>query len=175
MSAYFITSCGTGIGKTFITTVLCWHLQKNCKTVYAIKPVISGWNDLQIMGNDTNKILCSLGMDCSTHNINKTSPWRFSYAHASNIAARLENVALDYSEILAFCCTHINQNRDCLLIEGIGGVMSPITDKKTCLELIQDLKIKVILVVGSYLGSISHTLTALKVLKWYQCKGCAKY
>ncbi|QLK59195.1 dethiobiotin synthase [Ehrlichia ruminantium] len=164
MSAYFITSCGTGIGKTFITTVLCWHLRKNCKTVHAIKPIISGWNDVEIMSNDTSKILCSLDVDCNTHNINKISPWRLSYPHAPNIAARLENIKLDYNEIFTFCYTHVNQDIDYLLIEGVGGVMSPITDQKTCLELIQDLKIKVILVIGSYLGSISHTLTVLKVL-----------
>ncbi|QGR02915.1 dethiobiotin synthase [Ehrlichia ruminantium] len=164
MSAYFITSCGTGIGKTFITTALCWNLRKNCRVVHAIKPVISGWNDMEVMDSDTGKILCSLGLDCNIHNINKTSPWRLSYAHAPNIAAKLENIELDYNEILAFCYENINQCVDYLLIEGVGGVMSPITDQKTCLELMQDLNIKVILVVGSYLGSISHTLTALKVL-----------
>ena len=164
MSAYFITSCGTDIGKTFITTTLCWHLSKNCKVVHAIKPVISGWNNENVLDSDTGKILCSLNMDCHGHNIAKISPWRLYYPHAPNIAAKLENIKLDYDEIVAFCCQCINRSYDYLLIEGVGGVMSPIADNKTCLDIIKDLKVKIILVTGSYLGSISHTLTALQVL-----------
>ena len=164
MSAYFITSCGTNIGKTFITTTLCWHLSKSNKTIHAIKPVVSGWNDANILNSDTGKILCSLNIDYNNNNVTRTSPWRLYYPHAPNIAARLENVELNYSEILTFCYRCIEQQHDYLLIEGIGGVMSPITDHKTCLDLIKDLNIKVILVIGSYLGSISHALTALEVL-----------
>ncbi|ABD45520.1 dethiobiotin synthase [Ehrlichia chaffeensis str. Heartland] len=170
MSAYFITSCGTDIGKTFIMTALCWHLSKSYKVVHAIKPVISGWSDANILDNDTGKILCSLSMDCHDSNITKVSPWRLYYPHAPNIAAKLENTKLDYNKIVTFCSQCISQAHDYLLIEGVGGVMSPITDDKTCLDIIRDLNINVILVIGSYLGSISHTLTALKVLSGMSVK-----
>lgn len=170
MSAYFITSSGTDVGKTFVTTALCWHLIKSGKVVHAIKPVISGWNDTDVLNNDTYKILCSLNIECSSNNIARISPWRLSYPHAPNIAAKLENIRLSYSKILTFCYRCISQSYDNLFIEGVGGVMSPITDDKTCLDLICDLNIKVILVVGSYLGSISHTLTALRVLSGMSVK-----
>ena len=164
MSAYFITSCGTSVGKTFITTALCWHLMQSSRIIHAVKPVISGWNKSDFLNNDTCKILRSLNLDCNDNNVTKISPWRLYYPHAPNIAARLENVKLNYNEILTFCYRCVQRLYDYLFIEGIGGVMSPITDCKTCLDLIKDLNIKVILVVGSYIGSISHTLTALKVL-----------
>ncbi|WDM85444.1 dethiobiotin synthase [Ehrlichia sp. JZT12] len=165
MSAYFITSCGTGIGKTFITTTLCWHLSESDRIVHAIKPVVTGWNNSDILSSDTGRILCSLSMDCNSNNVTKVSPWRFCYPHAPNIAARLENVELNYSEILMFCCQYMEKPHNYLFIEGIGGIMSPITDNKTCLDLIRDLNVKVVLVIGSYLGSISHALTGLEVLR----------
>ena len=51
-----------------------------------------------------------------------------------------------------------------LLIEGIGGVMVPLDDRRTVLDWMSLLRIPVVLVAGSYVGTISHTLTALEVL-----------
>jgi dethiobiotin synthetase len=51
-----------------------------------------------------------------------------------------------------------------LLIEGIGGVMVPLDEHRTVLDLMSVLRIPVILVAGSYVGTISHSLTALEVL-----------
>ena len=52
-----------------------------------------------------------------------------------------------------------------LLIEGIGGVMVPLDDKRTVLDWMAELNIPVVLVTGSYLGSLSHTLTGLDALR----------
>src|SRR5262249_43968061 len=51
-----------------------------------------------------------------------------------------------------------------LLIEGVGGVMVPLDDRRTVLDWMTVLRIPALLVTGSYLGTISHTLTALHVL-----------
>ncbi len=52
-----------------------------------------------------------------------------------------------------------------LFIEGIGGVMVPLGEGRTVLDWIEALRLPVILVAGSYLGTLSHTLSALDVLK----------
>jgi dethiobiotin synthetase len=52
-----------------------------------------------------------------------------------------------------------------LLIEAAGGVMTPINNQKTFLDLATELKIPVLLVTGNYLGAISHTLSAVEVLR----------
>jgi dethiobiotin synthetase len=51
-----------------------------------------------------------------------------------------------------------------LLIEGVGGIMVPLDDERTVLDLMMALQLPLILVAGSYLGTISHTLTALDAL-----------
>jgi dethiobiotin synthetase len=52
-----------------------------------------------------------------------------------------------------------------LLVEGIGGLMVPLDNERTVLDLIEELRFPILLVTGSYLGTISHTLTAIEVAK----------
>ncbi len=148
-----------------MTTALCWHFRRIGHNVQAIKPVITGWNSATEGESDTVKIIQSLECAVSEQSISRVSPWKFDAPRAPNVAASMSGAHLDYEEILRFCRKN-SQKLDCYtFIEGVGGVMSPITENKSCLELIHDLGIDVVLVVGSYLGSISHTLTAIKVLQ----------
>jgi dethiobiotin synthetase len=61
-------------------------------------------------------------------------------------------------------CQQATRETGLLLIEGVGGVMVPLDDRHTVIDWISALRVPVILVAGSYLGTISHTLTALHVL-----------
>jgi dethiobiotin synthetase len=84
------------------------------------------------------------------------------------MAAALENKRVPFDDVVAYCKRAIAQAQEqstTLLIEGIGGVMVPLDETRTILDLIDALKIPVILVCGSYLGSLSHTLTAVSVLR----------
>ncbi|MCE3233640.1 MAG: bioD [Rickettsiaceae bacterium] len=160
--SYFITATGTGIGKTYITCALINKLQHAGKTVRAIKPVISGWEN---SNTDTHRILEALNVEATDESIAKTSPWRFDQPLSPDIATRLVGKSIDFEELVNFC--HPAGKEDYLLIEGVGGVMVPLNSKKTIADLIKKLQIPVILVAGSYLGSISHTLTAITTLKSY--------
>lgn len=158
--SYFITATGTDIGKTFLTENLCTALKE--KDVFAIKPVISGFNMDE--ESDTKRILRSLGMEFSESNIDKISPYRFKLPLSPDMAARSENKEINFAELISFCHDYINKH-DNLFIEGVGGIMVPLNNDKTVLDWILAINIPVILVAGSYLGSISHTLTAMEVLR----------
>lgn len=163
--SFFITSTGTGIGKTVVTCSLINQLRNADENIMAIKPLISGWED-NIHTNDTLQILTSLGLSASQKNIDKISPWRFTAPLAASMAARKENREIDYAAVVDFCKNaSLNTDKGYFFIEGAGGVMAPIAENKTCLDLIIDLNIPAILVVGSYLGTISHTLTAIKAME----------
>jgi dethiobiotin synthetase len=69
-----------------------------------------------------------------------------------------------FQDVVEFCRKSIAANRGVLLIEGIGGVMVPLHDRRTVLDLMSILRIPVVLVAGSYVGTISHTLTALEIM-----------
>jgi|CXWL01.1.fsa_nt_gi dethiobiotin synthetase len=164
MDKFFITATGTNIGKTFVTTTLCRQLIEAGKKVVALKPVISGYNpdDLQ---NDTALILESCDLPITQENIEKISPWRFVAPLSPNMAAEKEEKKIDFDELISFCKNQGKTSADILLIEGVGGVCVPLNDKYTVLDWMVALPdYKIILVAGSYLGSISHTLTAVQAL-----------
>ena len=164
MDKFFITATGTNIGKTFVTTTLCRQLIEAGKKVVALKPVISGYNpdDLQ---NDTALILESCDLPITQENIEKISPWRFVAPLSPNMAAEKEEKKIDFDELISFCKNQGKTSADILLIEGVGGVCVPLNDKYTVFDWMVALPdYKIILVAGSYLGSISHTLTAVQAL-----------
>jgi len=164
---FFVTATGTDIGKTFIVEKLCQKLIKKGKKCNAIKPIISGF-DIDDLNNDSAKLLKILGKKINLKNINKISPWRFKKPLSPNIAANLEKKPINFSMLVKFCQKQIKlakKNDEFLFIEGAGGIMTPISDNKTFLNLIEKLKVPVILVIGDYLGTISHSLTAIKVIE----------
>ncbi len=161
MSAYFITATGTDIGKTYLTTLLCRSLKAAEKDVHALKPIISGWDENDPT-NDTFEILRSLNLPINQENIENISPWRFKEPLSPDMAARMENRTINFAEVIEFCNTQ--KKHDFLLIEGVGGVMVPVTNQHTIADLIKEIDIKTIVVTGSYLGAISHTLTAINSL-----------
>ena len=85
------------------------------------------------------------------------------------MAARHEGKDIDFDQLIAFCETAIKEAEGSLLVEGVGGVMVPIDQDSTVLDWVAELDLPVIMVAGSYLGSISHTLTAAEVLDHEEC------
>ncbi len=81
------------------------------------------------------------------------------------MAAMKEGKTISFDELVAFCKEQEKSHADILLVEGVGGVCVPLNDKQTVLDWMTELKDwKIILVTGSYLGTISHTLTAVQTL-----------
>ena len=164
MSAYFVTATGTDIGKTFVTRGLIRALRGRGREVAALKPVTSGFEPGEAAGSDAGLLLATLGRPVTPETIAEISPWRFSAPLSPDMAAAREGRTLDMRELIRFCGGAIAESRGVLLIEGAGGVMSPVNADHVMLEWMAALGLPVILVAGSYLGTISHTLTALDVI-----------
>lgn len=147
----FITSTGTDQGKTYATRLLCKQLGR----VTAIKPVISGYNT----DDEASDTALILEASQSGLTVEECSPWRFKEPVSPDLAAGLEGKAINFNELVEFCSQSKVQ-----IIEGAGGVMSPITTQHTNLDLIEATRSEVLLVSSLYLGCISHILTALAVI-----------
>ncbi len=164
---YVVLATSTDLGKTFFVTEICKKLKKKNIDIEAIKPIASGFasDDLE---SDTAKILLSLNKKINQENIDKTTPFRLKAPFSPLKAANLEGVKINFDEVVKFCQIQIEQaksNDKMLLIEGAGGVMTPINIDKTFLDLADKLKIKVLLIGGVYLGAISNILCAIEALK----------
>jgi dethiobiotin synthetase len=80
------------------------------------------------------------------------------------MAAAREDRHIDFRALVDFSKAAM-QSTETVLIEGVGGIMVPLDEKHTVLDWIRALDVPIVLVAGSYLGTISHTLSALDVLK----------
>jgi len=164
VTAIFITATGTDVGKTFVVGSLIRHFRQMGRTVEAIKPVLSGYDPAQAGASDPGILISALGLPFSPESIDRISPWRFRAALSPDLAAKREGRSIDVDAVVAYCQGVIKQRRDILLIEGVGGIMVPLDDHRTILDVMMALRLPLILVAGSYLGTISHTLTALDSL-----------
>ena len=160
MTTVFITATGTDIGKTHVACALIRALRAQGRPVDAFKPVLSGYDVFE--GSDAARLLAALGK--TEADLDLMSPLRFAAPLAPPSAARAEGARLDLADLVARCRKRAASTEGLLLIEGAGGVMSPIAENATNLELICELHAPAIVVTGSYLGAVSHTLTALETL-----------
>lgn len=162
---FFVTGTGTGVGKSFITAGLVRQAKAVWRSVAAHKPIVTGFNPANANDSDTGYLLQMLDMEVSDENIQRMSPWRFEAPLAPAMAAKQEERDVDFDALVIHTRGTLLSPDDLVLIEGVGGVMVPLDNRHTVLDWIEPLDIPVVLVAGSYLGTISHTLTALEVLK----------
>jgi dethiobiotin synthetase len=159
----FVTATGTDVGKTFVACALARELLARGSRLRVIKPVATGFDARRIEQSDSGRLLLAQRLPLTAANLDATTPWRFSAPLSPEMAARRENRSLPFAELVEFCTQR--QDADLTLIEGIGGIMVPLDAEHTVLDWIERLEPKIVLVAGSYLGTLSHTLTAVACLR----------
>ncbi|MEE2878205.1 MAG: dethiobiotin synthase [Pseudomonadota bacterium] len=166
MISYFVTAIGTEIGKTYVSARLLEGWRGEGLKVHAVKPVMSGFGENELDRSDAGELLKGCGLDVSPEAVSGICLHRFEAPLAPNVAMRQSGVEQDYKNILAFTRKHIaSPGTDRLLVEGAGGVMSPLTDDALQIDFAADLGLPVILVAAPYLGAVSHTLSAIDALQ----------
>ncbi|ACL61143.1 dethiobiotin synthase [Methylobacterium nodulans] len=169
MSTLFVAGAGTEIGKTYVTAALTRALRASGRPVRALKPVASGVPDLSdpdFSASDTALLLAAQDLPVTPETVAAMTPWRFAAPLAPDLAAAREGRSLALADLVAWCETAIAAPAPgtAVLIEGVGGLMSPLTAEATGLAWLKALRLPVLLVSGSYLGAISHALTAIETL-----------
>jgi len=164
VAAYFVTSTGTDIGKTFVTAALIRYMRESNQPVSALKPIVSGYDSSVVDTSDPAVLLAALGRPASADEVERIAPWRFRAPLAPDLAAAREGRSVDFDRVVAFSRAAVSNAKGPLFIEGVGGIMVPLAGRRTVLDWMTALDIPLLLIVGGYLGTISHTLTALHVL-----------
>ena len=163
MTTLFVTASGTDVGKTFVMLKLIDELRTAGRRVHALKPVASGFDAASVAASDTGLLLRAQGLPLDTRHLDAVSPWRLAAPLSPNMAAARERRAVPFGALVDFC--RASSEADITLIEGIGGVMVPLDDTHTVLDWIAAVGAPALLVVGSYLGTLSHSLTAARALE----------
>lgn len=166
MTLLFVAGSHTDVGKTHVACALLRAARAGGRRADAFKPVLSGYDPSDPGASDAGRLLAALGRPLTEAQIEAVAPLRFEAPLAPPLAARRQGLRLSRAGLVRLSTEWIAQSSgDLGLVEGAGGVMSPIADDATNLDLIDDLGLPVLLVGGAYLGAVSHTLTALEVLR----------
>jgi dethiobiotin synthetase len=164
MTAMFVTATGTDIGKTLVACGMIAELRGRGRAVDALKPIVTGFDVEAAHMSDTGRLLAALGRAVTPNEIAQVSPFRLRAPLSPDMAARIEGASIDVKALNTFCRNAISRRKDALIIEGIGGIMVPLDGRHTVLDWMIEISLPAILVAGSYVGTLSHTLSALDVL-----------
>jgi len=162
----FVAGAHTEIGKTQAACALLRAARARGLRVDALKPVVSGFDPGDWSRSDPGRLLVAMDLPLTPQALERVSPWRFLAPLAPPLAARSEGRPLPFAPISDFCRERVAASKaDLVIVEGVGGLMSPIADSATSLDLLEALDCACVLVSGGYLGAISHALTALEVMR----------
>lgn len=165
MTTVFVTSTGTEVGKTLVARGLIRALRTQGRAVEALKPVVSGFDPHEAEGSDPGLLLTALGEPVTPEGIARISPFRFAAPVSPHLAALREGKKIDFNAVIELCRWRMQAAADVLIIEGVGGIMAPLDNERTVLDWMVELGQPIFLVTGSYLGTLSHTFSAVDVLE----------
>jgi dethiobiotin synthetase len=116
VTAYFVTSTGTDIGKTFVTAGLIRSLRDANHPVDALKPVVSGYDSSVVETSDPAVLLKALGRPVSADEIGGLAPWRFRAPVSPDVAAAREGRNIDFDALIDFSRAAIDASNGILFI-----------------------------------------------------------
>lgn len=147
MKKYFITGIGTEVGKTIASAIITQALKADYW-----KPIQAGELDT----SDTMKVQSLVSNEKSKFH---TERYRLNEPMSPHASAKKDNITIDINQI------DTPKTNNHLIIEGAGGLLVPLNNKDTILNLIKKTKCEVILISKHYLGSINHSLMSIEILK----------
>jgi dethiobiotin synthetase len=153
---YFITGTDTDVGKTVIAAGLLLKARQQGLSTIGLKPVAAGCEKTSSgLRNSDALLLQSVMTEQLTYE--EINPIALETAIAPHIAAKLEKRNITADRLAGFCRAHLSA-AEFVVVEGAGGWRVPLNSRDTVANLVQLLRLPVILVVGIKLGCINHAL-----------------
>ena len=167
VKAYFITGTDTGVGKTAITAGIAGSMRKIGIDVGVMKPIATGIpQKTGFKSLDVSILAEASGIKDPEDLIN---PVFLPIPVSPYDASKLLSLPIDMPQILTKF-TKLLSMHQVLLIEGIGGLMTPITKKFFVADMIKAMGVETIIVTRATLGTLNHTVMTCKLCKEYDIK-----
>lgn len=157
--SYFITGTDTNVGKTLISCALLHGFAAQGKRVVGMKPVAAGCND-DGQNDDVLRLRAASNVSASNKQIN---PYCFAPAVAPHLAAQLAGISINFARISEAFSELVAQT-DVVIVEGVGGLLVPLGAGQDSSDLMRELGLPVILVVGMRLGCLNHALLTAEAI-----------
>jgi dethiobiotin synthetase len=161
MRGLFVTATDTGVGKTIISSALLAALAATGKRVHAFKPVVTGLEDEAeiaargVWPPDHELLATAAGMTPQ-----QVTPLRYGPAVSPHLAAQLAGGQIDPTALLA-AAREYEDSAGTLIVEGVGGLLTPLADEYSVCDLAVALGLPVLVAARPGLGTINHTLLTI--------------
>jgi dethiobiotin synthetase len=160
MKSLFVTGTDTDIGKTCITAAIAFALKKSDINVGVMKPFLCCNNAENNFSSDDVSMLTKAAKVNDPREL--VNPFFSPISASPYTAAKNSGTKIDIDFILA-SFNKLSQLHDLMLVEGIGGVMTPILKNFAVIDLIKALRINTIIVTSSKIGTVNHTIMTCKM------------
>lgn len=155
-SGLFVTGTGTDVGKSVVAAVLAWEAAQSGLSVGVFKPAVSGLDE----GGESDHALLrrASGSDQTDDEI---APYRYGPPVSPHLGAEIEGEEIEPRRLLETAAA-ARERRDCLIAEGVGGILVPLAPGYLIRNLAADLALPVVVVASPGLGTINHTLLTIE-------------
>ena len=165
MKSLFIAGTDTDVGKTCVTAALITMIKKLEKNVGFMKPFATGYKQNSEFKSSDVESLASISQINDPEEL--LNPYFFSIPASPFTAAKKLNIDIKLSVVYSAYRKLLSMH-DCMIVEGIGGVMTPIMSDYTVCNLIKELNLSTIIVCDSKIGTVNHTLMTCKMCELYK-------
>ena len=162
MKPLFITATDTDIGKTYVCAGLAHSLKKLDIDVGIMKPFACGVKQKTGFSSNDLTILSNAAMVNDAEEL--LNPFFFPIPASPYTAAKNLGVKIDINYLMK-CFRKLDKIHDVMLVEGIGGIMTPILKNYAIIDLIKDFEANTIIVTSSKIGTINHTIMTCNMCK----------
>lgn len=165
MQSIFITGTDTGIGKTIVAAGISANIRNRGIDVGVMKPIATGCRRIgkKLVSHDAKVLMASAKVNDPYEIVN---PIAFAHPLSPNIASKLSRKKINLNKIFK-AYTELHKRHEIIIVEGIGGIMVPITDKYFVVDLIKKLQLPIIVVSRPTLGTLNHTLLTVEIARHY--------
>jgi len=156
ISSLFIAGTDTDVGKTVASKAILQAAAKRGLTTIGYKPVAAGCEktDQGLRNSDALHLMKVATQELPYHDVN---PYALELPASPNIAARHDNVVIDY-QVISDKLAQLKSKADFVLVEGAGGWRVPVSDTDCLSTWVKHEQLPVVLIVGVKLGCLSHAL-----------------
>lgn len=159
-SGIFVTGADTGVGKTFVAALFARGLKQSGRRVGVYKPVATGCQALfgGLVSEDATALWEAAGKPGELHDV---CPQRFLAPLAPNLAARAEGKRVD-RWLLRTGLNVWRERSDVIVVEGAGGLLSPVSDQDLVADLADDLSFPLVIVAANRIGVVNQALLTIE-------------
>ncbi|MDH3277415.1 MAG: dethiobiotin synthase [Nitrosopumilus sp.] len=164
MNSLFVTGSDTDVGKTYVTAGLAVALRKLSVDVGVMKPFAAGIPQKKGFKSEDAEILAKAAQVSDSESL--INPQFFKMTASPYTASKYLKIKVKVDSVLS-CFRKLSKLHSMLLVEGMGGIMTPILKNYFVSDLIKEMKLPTVIVTRSKIGTVNHTIMT--------CKMCEKY